>query len=99
MKNVEQIIKGAFEDREKINKDTHGEIREAVEYTLNKLDNGSIRVSQKIDGNWIVNQWIKKAILLSTSSTCFLFAFVYIIFFPSSFCNSLFSVLLGPTIE
>ena len=65
MKNVEQIIKNAFEDREKINKDTHGEIREAVEITLNKLDNGSIRVCQKIDGEWIVNQWIKKAILLS----------------------------------
>ena len=39
MKNLEQIIKSAFEDRENINKDTHGEIREAVEITLNKLDN------------------------------------------------------------
>ena len=65
MKNIEQIIKNAFEDRENINKDTQGEIREAVEITLNKLDNGSIRVCQKIDGEWIVNQWIKKAILLS----------------------------------
>ena len=65
MKNLEQIIKIAFEDKEKINKNTHGEIREAVELTLNKLDNGSIRVCQKIDGEWIVNQWIKKAILLS----------------------------------
>ena len=65
MKNVEQIIKNAFEDRENINKDTNGEIRQAVEYTLDQLDNGSIRVSQKIDGEWIVNQWIKKAILLS----------------------------------
>ena len=65
MKNLEQIIKNAFEDKEKINKDTNGEVRDAVEYTLNKLDNGSIRVSQKIDGEWIVNQWIKKAILLS----------------------------------
>ena len=65
MKNVEQIIKNAFEDRENVNKDTHGEIREAVELTLNNLDRGSIRVCQKIDGEWIVNQWIKKAILLS----------------------------------
>ena len=65
MKNLEQIIKNAFEDKEKINKDTNGEVRDAVEYTLNQLDNGSIRVSQKIDGEWIVNQWIKKAILLS----------------------------------
>ena len=65
MKNIEQIIKNAFEDREKINKDTHGEVRDAVEYTLNQLDNGSIRVCQKIEGEWIVNQWIKKAILLS----------------------------------
>jgi 2,3,4,5-tetrahydropyridine-2-carboxylate N-succinyltransferase len=65
MKNVEQIIENAFEDKEKINKDTNGEVRDAVEYTLNQLDNGSIRVCQKIDGEWIVNQWIKKAILLS----------------------------------
>ncbi len=65
MKNVEQIIKSAFDDRENINKDTHGEIREAVELTLNRLDKGAIRVCQKLDGEWIVNQWIKKAILLS----------------------------------
>ena len=65
MKNLEQIIKNAFEDKEKINKDTNGEVRDAVEYTLNQLDNGSIRVCQKINGEWIVNQWIKKAILLS----------------------------------
>ena len=65
MKNLEQIIKNAFEDKEKINKDTNGEVRDAVEYTLNQLDNGSIRVCQKVDGEWIVNQWIKKAILLS----------------------------------
>ena len=51
MKNIEDIIKKAFEDREKINKDTHGEIREAVELTLNQLDNGSIRVCQKIEGD------------------------------------------------
>ena len=65
MKNLEELITKAFEDRDNINKDTHGEIREAVDVTLNQLDSGTIRVCEKSDDQWIVNQWIKKAILLS----------------------------------
>ena len=65
MKNLEELITKAFEDRDNINKDTQGEIREAVEVTLNQLDSGTIRVCEKNDDKWIVNQWIKKAILLS----------------------------------
>lgn len=65
MKKLEELITKAFEDRDNINKDTQGEIREAVEVTLNQLDSGTIRVCEKNDDQWIVNQWIKKAILLS----------------------------------
>ena len=65
MKNLEELITKAFEDRDNINKDTHGEIREAVDVTLNQLDSGTIRVCEKSGDQWIVNQWIKKAILLS----------------------------------
>ena len=65
MKNLEELITKAFEDRDNINKDTQGEIREAVDVTLNQLDSGTIRVCEKSDDQWIVNQWIKKAILLS----------------------------------
>ena len=40
MKNLEELITKAFEDRDNINKDTQGEIREAVDVTLNQLDSG-----------------------------------------------------------
>jgi 2,3,4,5-tetrahydropyridine-2-carboxylate N-succinyltransferase len=42
-----------------------GALRAAVNETMARLDRGEIRVAQKVDGQWIVNQWIKKAVLLS----------------------------------
>ena len=65
MSDLEKIINDAFEDRDNINVNTAGEIRNAVDETLNKLDSGSLRVCEKINNEWQVNQWIKKAILLS----------------------------------
>ncbi len=65
MSNLEKIINDAFEDRDNINVNTAGDIRNAVDETLNKLDSGNLRVCEKIDNEWQVNQWIKKAILLS----------------------------------
>ena len=65
MSNLEKIINDAFEDRDSINVNTVGDIRNAVDETLNKLDSGSLRVCEKINNEWQVNQWIKKAILLS----------------------------------
>jgi 2,3,4,5-tetrahydropyridine-2-carboxylate N-succinyltransferase len=65
MSDLEKIINHAFEDRDNINVNTAGDIRNAVDETLNKLDSGSLRVCEKINNEWQVNQWIKKAILLS----------------------------------
>ena len=65
MIDLEKIINDAFEDRDNINVNTAGDIRNAVDETLNKLDSGSLRVCEKINNEWQVNQWIKKAILLS----------------------------------
>ena len=65
MSDLKNIINSAFDDRENINVNTRGEIRDAVDNTLNQLDSGMIRVCEKINDEWIVNQWIKKAILLS----------------------------------
>ena len=65
MNNLEDTINKAFDNKENINQETQGEIRKAVDETLSSLDKGLIRVCEKINGNWIVNQWIKKAILLS----------------------------------
>jgi 2,3,4,5-tetrahydropyridine-2-carboxylate N-succinyltransferase len=63
--NLAKIIENAFENRGEINLKTTGEIRSAVVETLNLLDAGKIRICEKINENWQVNQWIKKAILLS----------------------------------
>ena len=65
MNNLENTINKAFDNKETVNQETQGEIREGVNETLNSLDKGLIRVCEKINGNWVVNQWIKKAILLS----------------------------------
>ena len=65
MSDLEKIINDAFEDRDNINVNTTGDIRNAVDETLNKLDSGNLRVCEKINNEWQVNQWIKKAILLS----------------------------------
>ena len=62
---LKKIIEQAFEQRDEISFNTKGEIRDSVEETLNQLDVGKIRVCEKISDEWIVNQWIKKAILLS----------------------------------
>tara|TARA_R110002126_G_scaffold281712_1_gene429656 strand:+ start:19716 stop:20576 length:861 start_codon:yes stop_codon:yes gene_type:complete len=63
---LESTINTAFDNRDSINTSTRGEIRDAVEEALNLLDNGNVRVAQKgEDGNWHVNQWLKKSVLLS----------------------------------
>ena len=65
MNNLENTINKAFDNKETVNQETQGEIREGVNETLNSLDKGLVRVCEKINGSWVVNQWIKKAILLS----------------------------------
>ncbi len=64
-KNLSSIIENAFEKRSEINFSTQGEIRSAVNETLALLDAGKIRICEKHNNIWQVNQWIKKAILLS----------------------------------
>jgi len=58
-------IEAAWDNRAEIGFSTQGDVREAVEATLAALDDGDIRVAEKKDGAWTVNQWIKKAVLLS----------------------------------
>jgi len=63
---LETIIESAFEARDGISTGTRGEIRDAVEESLNLLDSGKARVAERQeDGTWTVNQWLKKAVLLS----------------------------------
>jgi len=64
--HLAKIVDAAFEAREAIGPSTKGEVREAVELALGLLDRGEARVAEKAaDGKWHVNQWLKKAVLLS----------------------------------
>lgn len=65
MSDLQQIIEKAWEQKESINTATKGEFKDAIIETLAQLDNGSLRVAEKKDNSWKVNQWAKKAILLS----------------------------------
>lgn len=59
-------IEQAFENRNNINLSTTGQVRDSVNEALNLLDVGRIRICERIQGgSWQVNEWIKKAILLS----------------------------------
>jgi 2,3,4,5-tetrahydropyridine-2-carboxylate N-succinyltransferase len=61
-----KTIDDAFERRNEIGPTTKGPARDAVEQSLDLLDRGAVRVADKqIDGSWHVNQWLKKAVLLS----------------------------------
>ncbi len=62
----EAVIETAWEARDSISPSTRGEVRDAIETTLSDLDSGRLRVAEKrADRNWQVNQWAKKAVLLS----------------------------------
>ncbi|SMH37663.1 2,3,4,5-tetrahydropyridine-2,6-dicarboxylate N-succinyltransferase [Mesorhizobium australicum] len=64
--SLEKTVEAAFEARDGISTSTRGEAREAIETTLDLLDKGEIRVAERgADGAWRVNQWMKKAVLLS----------------------------------
>jgi len=65
LSDLEATIDAAWEARASLNSGTEGAIREAVAEVLNLLDRGAARVAEPIDGTWRVNQWLKKAVLLS----------------------------------
>jgi 2,3,4,5-tetrahydropyridine-2-carboxylate N-succinyltransferase len=64
--SLEKTVDKAFEERESISTATRGEFRDAIETALDLLDKGTARVAERqTDGKWHVNQWLKKAVLLS----------------------------------
>ena len=62
---LQPIIETAWDNREAVNAATKGEVRDAVDTALDLLDRGEARVASKQSGTWVVNQWLKKAVLLS----------------------------------
>jgi 2,3,4,5-tetrahydropyridine-2-carboxylate N-succinyltransferase len=62
---LQSLIEEAFERRAEVTPKTAGKIRKAVDSALDLLDSGSVRVAEKTGSGWQVNQWLKKAVLLS----------------------------------
>jgi len=68
MQNLEEIINDAFANRSGLTgKTATAELKDAVSEVLAALDKGELRVAEKKDGDWVVNEWLKKAVLLSFS--------------------------------
>jgi 2,3,4,5-tetrahydropyridine-2-carboxylate N-succinyltransferase len=62
---LQTIVETAWEKRDSVRPGTGGDIRAAVETALDLLDRGEARVAEKKNGEWVVHQWLKKAVLLS----------------------------------
>tara|TARA_B100000989_G_scaffold244383_1_gene191457 strand:+ start:1332 stop:2192 length:861 start_codon:yes stop_codon:yes gene_type:complete len=63
---LETAINAAWDNRDSVNTDTKGSVRDAVVYALNLLDSGKARVAEPTGNHqWVVNQWLKKSVLLS----------------------------------
>ena len=71
--DLARAIDGAWDARENLGPHSKGEARDAVETVLAGLDDGSLRVAEKSGGEWIVHQWLKKAVLLSFDRNGFYF--------------------------
>src|SRR3954471_19979824 len=65
MTDLAATIDAAWEARDTLSSSTHGPVRQAVEEVLEMLDSGRARVAEKHNGEWVVHQWLKKAVLLS----------------------------------
>ena len=62
---LQTVIESAWDTRDQITPATTGDVRDAVGETLLRLDRGTARVAEKTATGWTVNQWLKKAVLLS----------------------------------
>ena len=63
--DLQSAIETAWDNRDDLTPATKGADRDAVETALAELDSGARRVAEKRDGDWVVNEWLKKAVLLS----------------------------------
>lgn len=66
MSDIQSIIEAAWEDRANLKPGAApAKVGEAVDHVLDGLDKGTLRVAEKLNGEWVTHQWIKKAVLLS----------------------------------
>ena len=65
MSNLEKIINDAWEKKDQINKNSDKSIIDAIKQIIDNLDQGKVRVAEKIKGQWQTHQYVKKAVMLS----------------------------------
>jgi 2,3,4,5-tetrahydropyridine-2-carboxylate N-succinyltransferase len=62
---LQSTVEDAWDRRDEIGASTRGEVRQAVDAAVAALDRGDARIAERVDSEWVVNQWLKKAVLLS----------------------------------
>ena len=62
---LRQEVETAWDNRDSVSSKTTGKVRDAIEAAIAGLDDGTFRTAEKVGGEWVVNQWLKKAVLLS----------------------------------
>ena len=65
MSDIEKIINEAWENKDNVNQDSDQSLKDTINQIIADLDSGKIRVAEKINGEWVTHQHIKKAIMLS----------------------------------
>ena len=63
--NIEKLINDAWKNKDQVNPDSDQSLKDAINQIIDDLDNGKSRVAEKVNGEWITHQYLKKAIMLS----------------------------------
>ena len=63
--SIENIINDAWENKDQVSPNSDKKIKDSIDQIINDLDSGKIRVAEKINGEWVTHQHLKKAIMLS----------------------------------
>ena len=65
MSDIKKIINDAWENKDQINPNSDKKIKDTINQIIADLDSGKVRVAEKINGEWVTHQHLKKAIMLS----------------------------------
>ena len=65
MSSIEKIINDAWDNKDQVNQNSDKSLKETINQIIDDLDGGKVRVAEKINGEWITHQYLKKAIMLS----------------------------------
>ena len=65
MSDIEKIINDAWENKDQVNQNSDKSLKDTINQIIDDLDSGKVRVAEKLNGEWITHQHIKKPIMLS----------------------------------